>query len=75
MQRMDLTNAGAKLEQAGDAFCTVRAHTAAQWDDVMRRHLDQQFFRPVDGHLRQALEAIRRMGEALRKAERECGDT
>ncbi len=74
MRLGDLNNAGAKLELAKDTLQKKRAFVDSQWEDDASRHFDGTFLRPLDGHMRRALEAIHHLAEILRRADGECGD-
>lgn len=73
MRGFDLTAGSTRLSLAWETLQRANAAAAAKWDDATNQHFQDQYYRPLEPKVRRALDAIHRMAEVLRKAERECG--
>jgi hypothetical protein len=69
----DLTAGSTRLSMAWETLQKANAAAAAQWNDPTNEHFQQQYYRPLEPKVRHALDAVHRLAEVLRKAERECG--
>ena len=73
MRGFDLTAGSTRLALAWETLQTANAAAATKWDDATNQHFQDQYYRPLEPKVRHALDAIHRLAEVLRKAERECG--
>jgi uncharacterized protein YukE len=73
MKPWDLTTGTARLASAWEALQKAQAAVTAQWNDLSHEHFQDNYYRPLEPKVRRALDAVRRLDEILRKAERECG--
>lgn len=73
MRGFDLTAGSTRLSMAWELLQKANAAAAAQWNDATREHFQDQYLRPLEPRVRHALDAVHRLAEVLRKAERECG--
>ncbi len=73
MRQWDLNSSAARLELALETLQKANAAAAAQWNDPANEHFQDKYYRPLEPKARRALDAIQRLAELLRKAERECG--
>jgi aspartate/glutamate racemase len=74
MRPWDLTSAVAKLEAAQKTLQVVKANTAEQWNDEVRRKFDERFLAPVDLRVKRMIDSIHHLTESLTAAQRECED-
>jgi hypothetical protein len=73
MHGWDLNTGSARLSLALEVLQKANAAAADQWNDLTNQQFQDKYYRPLEPKARRALDAIRRLGELLRKAERECG--
>ena len=73
MRGFDLTAGSTRLSMAWESLRKSNAAAAALWNDAANLHFQDQYYRPLEPKVRHALDAIHRLAEVLRKAERECG--
>ncbi len=73
MRCWDLTSAMARLDQAAESLRKAQAEVTELWNDDVSRQFQKEFLEPLGPKLSRAIEAIRRLGEELAKAERACG--
>lgn len=74
MRNWDLMTAAAKLEAAQKTFQTLKADTAEQWNDDIRRNFDERFLVPLDQRVKRLIDGIARLSEILTAAQRDCED-
>ncbi len=73
MRGFDLTAGSTRLSMAWETLQKANAAAAAQWNDSTNIHFQDQYYRPLEPKVRRALDAVHRLAEVLRRAERECG--
>ena len=74
MHHWYITTAVAKLEAAQKTLQAVKADTAEQWNDEIRRNFDERFLVPVDLRVKRMIDSIHHLAEVLTAAQRECED-
>jgi hypothetical protein len=74
VRNWDLITAAAKLEAAQKKFHTVKADTAEQWNDDIRRNFDERFLVPLDQRVKRLIDGITRLAEILNAAQHDCED-
>ena len=72
MRGWDLTTGSAKLDLALEALQQAGAAVSEHWDDATYRSFQEEYLLPLEPVVKRTLDAIKRLAEELRKAEREC---
>jgi len=73
MRGWDLTTGSAKLNLALEALGQAGATVSEHWSDATYRGFQEEYLVPLEPMVKRTLDAIKRLAEELRKAERECG--
>ena len=74
MRTCDLTAGVAKLELAAKSLHQSSRDIEESWDDQVFRDFQETYVTSVEPKLKNLLEAVRRLGEALASAEHQCSD-
>ncbi len=74
MRAWDLTSGAAKLSLALENLQRADAAIAAGWTDEQHARFREAHLRPLLPQVRKSLDAIQRLADVLRKAQRECGE-
>ena len=74
MNSSDVASAAGKIELAMKTVRTTLGAVDPQWTDAARRDFQQTHLAPMEPTVRNMLQAIARLGEAIAAAERQCGD-
>jgi hypothetical protein len=70
----DLTAGFVRLSQGWETFQRANGAASAEWNDLTHQHFQDQYYRTLEPKVKHALDAIRRLTEILRRAQRECAD-
>ncbi len=73
MSSADINACGAKMELGLKTFRTTFSNVSPQWNDAASRDFQTTHLAPLEPNVRNMLEAIARLTEAVAGAERQCG--
>jgi hypothetical protein len=73
MRPWDLSSGAAKLELAYKSLKKAAADAHESWSDDANRRFQETYLIPLEPRVREALDAIHRLDQILRDADRECG--
>ena len=74
MKPWDLQGGAARIELALRSLVETGAEIGESWDDPTFHHFVAEYVTPLEPRVKDALDAIHRLAEALANAQRECSD-
>jgi hypothetical protein len=74
MKHGGLTDGAGQLKMAGDKLEEAWEAAHADWNDIVRRTMDEEQMKPLFDQLRSTLDAVSRVSVILGNACRECED-
>ncbi|MGA2621918.1 MAG: hypothetical protein ABSF26_30315 [Thermoguttaceae bacterium] len=72
MRHWDLAGGVGRLELAVKALQLAAAEVSESWDDEANRRIVATYVAPAEPRIKTMLDAVRRVAEALDRAERQC---
>jgi len=75
MKACDLSGSEARLSLAMKTLAKAIDEADLHWNDQTNRRFHETYLHPLEADVRDALDAIRRLGQVLAVAEHECGPT
>lgn len=75
MRLWDFRSPAARLHEALDMLKKTTEGLQERWNDPAMEFLRTHYFTPLEGRVREAIEAISRLEEVFSQAAKECGES
>jgi hypothetical protein len=73
MKKWDLTTGSATLERIMQNLRLVNLEVERLWRDQANSKFQENYIKPLEPKVRNLIDSVRRLSEALDNAERQCG--